>query len=62
MLVNGLYSNIRGFLFFLVIGCQNNVKAELKGIYEKFFRLEKGKENEIRDGNSDGNNKQPLLI
>lgn len=47
MLVNGLYSNIRGFLFFLVMGCQNNVKAELAKIYEKFFSKE-NKENEVQ--------------
>jgi len=47
MLVNGLYSDIRGFLFFLVMGCQNNVKAELAKIYDNFFSKE-NKENEVQ--------------
>lgn len=58
MLVNGLYSNIRGFLFFLVIGCQNNVKAELSKIYGKFFR----NENSLFVEHNENNNKNQQLI
>jgi len=41
MLLSGLYSNIRGFLIFLVIGCQNNVKAEIWNIFRKILPQKK---------------------
>ena len=38
MLISGILTNIRGFLFFIVFGCQNNVKAELVIFYNYFLR------------------------
>lgn len=37
ILFTGMYTNIRAFLFFLVFGCQSNVKIELKKIYENII-------------------------
>lgn len=47
ILITGMYTNIRAFLFFLVFGCQSNVKTELKNIFDcflSFFNFKKDKD------------------
>lgn len=39
LLITGFYTNIRAFLFFLVFGCQSNVKIEMKKIFFDFVEF-----------------------
>lgn len=62
-LIAGTYMNIRGFLFFLVLGCQTNVQKELINIllYVFFFEKEnKSKQNFIK--NKDKTLQQRILL
>jgi hypothetical protein len=51
LLLTGLLTNFRAFLFFLVFGCENNVKVEIKNIFMNFLaffiiRKDKDKDND----------------
>ena len=49
LLLTGLYTNFRAFLFFLVFVCQSNVKVELEKIFFDFLAIFKLKKNENKD-------------